>query len=72
VSRALEAGVDVVVSSDSREPWEMWSPYHVVGLLVTMGVPEATARTWVSSAPARVSERTLAESMQHSQRLYQS
>ncbi|MEM0340210.1 MAG: RNase P subunit p30 family protein [Acidilobaceae archaeon] len=57
ITRALRSGLEVIVSSDSRDVWEMWSPYHIVGLLVALGVPEAIARTWISSAGARVVER---------------
>jgi len=52
--RAYAFDADTVLVSDAREAVDLWSPYHVRGVLRALGLPPSMADVWLGSSPSRL------------------
>ncbi len=52
--RAYAFNADTVLVSDASDETGLWSPYHVRGLLRSLGLPPSMADVWLGSAPSRL------------------
>jgi RNase P/RNase MRP subunit p30 len=55
--RAYVSGLGVVVASDAGEPWQLWHPMHLIGLMAAAGIPRPRALSWLSGSEAMKSPR---------------